>query len=233
MLSDWNGLMIAALAQASAAFDEPAWQAAAARLPEAVRSRWAETVAELRAPGREWDLRFANWSLGLVGRMRAARVPVAAGTDTPIRLAIPGESLHRELELLVESGFTPRQALGAATLEPARFLDLEREMGRIVEVETPAIDIVLIDRSRVRSCGSKGARASASHSSSANSQLVTPRCTSAGQRSGSISRGARGSSSVAAPSREWPTCRARRSSAGQLARPITPSAAASMPPVMV
>ena len=124
-------------------FEETAWQAAAEALPEDVRARWAETVDALSDPDREWDLRFANWSLGLVSRMRDAGVPVAAGTDTPIRLAIPGESLHRELELLVESGFSPREALGAATLEPARFFGLDEEMGRIEAGQRA--DLLLLD----------------------------------------------------------------------------------------
>lgn len=124
-------------------FAEPTWQAAFESLPAGVRARWAETVAELSAPGRAWDLRFASWSLGLVARMREAGVPVAAGTDTPIRLAIPGESLHRELELLVESGFSPRAALHAATIEPARFFGLEAEMGRIAPGQRA--DLLLLD----------------------------------------------------------------------------------------
>ena len=119
------------------------WQAAVKTLPEAVQARWAERVARYHEPGHEWDVRFANWSLGLVGRMRVAGVPVAAGTDTPIGIAIPGESLHRELELLVESGFTPREALGAATVEPARFFGLEGEMGRIAPGHRA--DLLLLD----------------------------------------------------------------------------------------
>ena len=124
-------------------FAEPTWQAAAASLPADVRARWAETVAELSVPGYAWDLRFARWSLGLVARMRDAGVPVAAGTDTPIRLAIPGESLHRELELLVESGFSPREALHAATIEPARFFGVDDEMGRIAPGQRA--DLLLLD----------------------------------------------------------------------------------------
>ncbi len=124
-------------------FEDPAWQAAAATLPQDVRARWAESVATLSEPGHAWDLRFAEWSLGLVARMRAAGVPVGAGTDTPIRLAIPGESLHRELELLVESGFTPREALDAATIAPARFFGLEGETGRIAAGHRA--DLLLLD----------------------------------------------------------------------------------------
>jgi len=50
---------------------------------------------------------------------------VVAGTDTPALPGIfPGMSLHRELELFVEAGFTPIQALQAATVEAARSIHL-------------------------------------------------------------------------------------------------------------
>lgn len=107
------------------------WQAAFEGLPIDVASRWREDVADFRSREDRFDLRFSDWSLRLVGLMRDAGVPIGAGTDTPIRLAIPGESLHRELALLVEAGLTPREALAAATIEPARFFGLEDEMGRI------------------------------------------------------------------------------------------------------
>ena len=54
-----------------------------------------------------------------------------AGTDTPIGYLIPGQSLHKELELLVESGFSNEHALQNATINPATFLGVERHTGRI------------------------------------------------------------------------------------------------------
>ena len=65
-----------------------------------------------------------------------------AGTDSPPGAA-PGSALHRELQLLVEAGLTPLEALQAATLNPARFLGKEKEMGQ-VEVGRQA-DLVLLD----------------------------------------------------------------------------------------
>lgn len=50
---------------------------------------------------------------------------VVAGTDTPALPGIfPGMALHRELELFVEIGFTPLQALQAATITAARSINL-------------------------------------------------------------------------------------------------------------
>jgi imidazolonepropionase-like amidohydrolase len=55
------------------------------------------------------------------------------GTDTPIGFLIPGKSLHRELELFVKTGFSTKEALQAATINPASFLGLEHELGRVKE----------------------------------------------------------------------------------------------------
>jgi imidazolonepropionase-like amidohydrolase len=52
-------------------------------------------------------------------RLHAAGVTVLAGTDAPVPGTAHGVSLHRELELLVESGFNPAEALSAATSKPA------------------------------------------------------------------------------------------------------------------
>jgi len=109
----------------------PEWQAALEALPVGVQQHWRRTVEELDVGGAREDMTFSDWSLFLVGEMVREGIPLAAGTDTPIRLAIPGESLHRELELLVRSGLTARDALFAATVAPARFFSLEDEMGQI------------------------------------------------------------------------------------------------------
>lgn len=57
-----------------------------------------------------------------------AGVPILAGTDAV--LALHGSGMHRELELLVQSGLTPAQALTAATATPARIFGLT-DRGRI------------------------------------------------------------------------------------------------------
>ena len=106
------------------------WPEAFAALPEPTRTAWQVELERLAESPAE-DLRFAEWSLFLAGRMHAAGVPIGAGTDTPITQAIPGYSLHTELELLVRSGLTPMQALHAATVQPARFFGMTGELGSI------------------------------------------------------------------------------------------------------
>lgn len=68
----------------------------------------------------------------LVGEMHRAGVEFLAGTDSgPNTPASPGTSLHDELELFVESGFTPMEALQTATRNPARYLGKLQEMGTL------------------------------------------------------------------------------------------------------
>jgi len=59
-------------------------------------------------------------------------VRIIAGTDGPgLGTLVPGYGLHHELQLLVESGLSPGQALRAATLTAAEALGKDRELGSI------------------------------------------------------------------------------------------------------
>jgi imidazolonepropionase-like amidohydrolase len=60
-----------------------------------------------------------------VGQLKAAHVPVLAGTDAPNPGTSHGASIHRELELLVRSGLTPQEALASATSVPAAVFHLD------------------------------------------------------------------------------------------------------------
>ena len=66
-------------------------------------------------------------SLRIVKALHDAGVPVVVGTDE----GIPGHSVHREIELYVEAGFTPMEALQAATIVSARAMKLDAELGTI------------------------------------------------------------------------------------------------------
>lgn len=65
----------------------------------------------------------------LVGRFHDAGGTVLAGSDAPAFLVAPGFDLHRELELLVDSGLTPEEALGAATRDAAARLGRASSIG--------------------------------------------------------------------------------------------------------
>lgn len=64
-------------------------------------------------------------------RIRAAGLPVLTGTDLGSAGMAPGESLHDEMALLVEAGFSPADALRAATWNPAVFLGIADSLGKV------------------------------------------------------------------------------------------------------
>lgn len=75
--------------------------------------------------GRSLDNTFAT-----IRQLKAAGVPILAGTDAPNPGTTHGASIHRELELLVKAGLTPLEALRAATSAPAEAFSLA-DRGRI------------------------------------------------------------------------------------------------------
>lgn len=66
-----------------------------------------------------------------VPRFRDAGILFAAGTDAVYPGDFQGEGLHRELELLVESGLTPLQAITAATKSAAAIVKASQEWGTL------------------------------------------------------------------------------------------------------
>jgi imidazolonepropionase-like amidohydrolase len=77
--------------------------------------------------------------LAILGALHRAGIPIMAGTDQ----TIPGHSIHREIELYVKAGFTPMEAIQAATVVPARAMGLDKDSGS-VEVGKRA-DLIVID----------------------------------------------------------------------------------------
>jgi imidazolonepropionase-like amidohydrolase len=77
-----------------------------------------------------------------VRQLKAAGVPILAGTDAPNPGTAHGVSMHRELELLVEAGLTPTEALAAATSAPAKQFKLD-DRGRIAA--GLRADLLLVD----------------------------------------------------------------------------------------
>jgi hypothetical protein len=78
-----------------------------------------------------------------VRRLKDAGLLIAAGTDAPYPGDFQGEGLHRELELLVEAGFTPLEAITTATRNAALIVNAGELWGTL----TPGkrADIVIVD----------------------------------------------------------------------------------------
>jgi imidazolonepropionase-like amidohydrolase len=81
----------------------------------------------------------ASWAkmVELLRRMHQAGVPIVAGTDGA------GIEIVHELEIYVQAGFTPAEALAAATIVPARLVGQEAKTGSIQVGKTA--DLALIE----------------------------------------------------------------------------------------
>ena len=77
-----------------------------------------------------------------VKQLRAAGVPILAGTDAGNPGTVHGAAMHRELELLVQAGLTPTEALASATSVPANAFRLG-DRGRIAA--GMRADLLLVD----------------------------------------------------------------------------------------
>jgi imidazolonepropionase-like amidohydrolase len=75
--------------------------------------------------------------------MHSAGVRLLAGTDIGNPFLYPGFSLHDELELFVQAGLTPLEALKTATVNPAKYLGLSRSLGTIEKGKVA--DLVLLE----------------------------------------------------------------------------------------
>jgi len=89
----------------------------------------AQPLTDVGPPSERSELQWKAFEkeIELLGALHKAGIPIVAGTDQ----AVPGYSLHREIELYVQAGFTPMEAIQAATLVPARAMGLEKELGTV------------------------------------------------------------------------------------------------------
>ena len=107
------------------------------------RLRWQRAAASLTPD--DAAMMKQRWPIArqITAALHRARVPLLAGTDTPMPGVYPGYSLHEELALLVESGLSAREALLAATLAPAEFLGIAADTGSVAIGKRA--DLVLLD----------------------------------------------------------------------------------------
>ena len=95
-----------------------------AYLPPALRQSWTpnEIDKQVSPEVAKWYLAQFQNDMKLARAMHDAGVQMMAGSDSLDPFNFPGASLHDELKLLTEVGFTSQQALQAATSKPAEFI---------------------------------------------------------------------------------------------------------------
>ena len=100
----------------------------------------AEQLTDVEPPNERSEIgeKIFQKEVAAVGALHRAGIPVVAGTDQ----TVPGYSLHREMELYVQAGFTPMEAIQAATIVPARVMGMDRELGTVEKGKRA--DLILI-----------------------------------------------------------------------------------------
>ncbi len=116
----------------------PAYAAVAGHVPVATRRDWSSNSMAVGPDniGR-YRASYAKM-IRFVGMLHAAGVPLVAGTD-----GIAGFTLHRELELYVQAGMTPGEAIRIATENGARYAGILAETGTIEPGKQA--DLILVD----------------------------------------------------------------------------------------
>lgn len=96
---------------------------------EKIAPELAQALTDVGPPSERSEVgdKVFSKSLVIVGALHHAGIPIVAGTDQ----AVPGYSLHREIELYAQAGFTPMEAIQAATIVPARAMGLDKESGTV------------------------------------------------------------------------------------------------------
>jgi imidazolonepropionase-like amidohydrolase len=104
-------------------------------IPESDRQWWKPTVGfffRYRTPEYiEAQKKYFQKELELCGAMHRAGVKFLAGTDTISAYTYAGFSLHDELALLVQAGFSPMDALLTATRNPAEYFGELKTSGTV------------------------------------------------------------------------------------------------------
>jgi imidazolonepropionase-like amidohydrolase len=102
-----------------------------------------EATGNLRfAPGGAKRAEVCAEDLAALRQLKTAGVRILAGTDPPNPGTATGASLHGEMELLVQAGMSPVEALTAATSSPAAVFGLN-DRGRIAK--GMRADMILVD----------------------------------------------------------------------------------------
>ena len=96
---------------------------------EKIAPELAQALTDVGPPSDRSEIgdKVFSKSLEIVRALHRAGIPIVAGTDQ----AVPGYSLHREIELYAQAGFTPMEAIQAATIVSARAMGLEKDSGTV------------------------------------------------------------------------------------------------------
>lgn len=115
-------------------YNRPEWQESFSYIPDSISSEWMSIIEQAAVaklpPFRQ---QYSDWMLMMAKKVYDTGIPMMAGTDTPIAFLTPGMSLHEELVVMSEAGIPNQEILKTATINPAKYFQLDNELGSIKE----------------------------------------------------------------------------------------------------
>lgn len=108
--------------------------------------RLGEEKHQLQFSGIE-DLAVYKYSIDrwLLTELHQAGVPLLLGTDSGIMAVVPGFSIHDELRILVENGFSPYEAISTGTVNAAEVIEAMVGEGNFGTIEVgKRADLILV-----------------------------------------------------------------------------------------
>ena len=118
-------------------------------LPEERKEEWIKKINAIDNAISKDVVEYTVWSKKMVDFMHDRGISFMAGTDTPIGFLIPGLSLHQEIQELYESGLSELEAIQTATINPAKYFNLENSLGRIKSGFIA--DLIILDKNPLES----------------------------------------------------------------------------------
>lgn len=118
-------------------------------LPEERKEEWIKKINAIDNVIKKDVVEYTVWSKKMVDFMHDRGISFMAGTDTPIGFLIPGLSLHQEIQELHESGLSELEAIQTATINPAKYFNLENSLGRIKSGFIA--DLIILDKNPLES----------------------------------------------------------------------------------
>lgn len=92
-------------------------------VPAGTKAQWMARIEQMRASANEDALaHFVSVRRALIKALHDADAGILLGADAPQIMNVPGDALHHELEIYVEAGLSPVEALATGTANVAEFL---------------------------------------------------------------------------------------------------------------
>jgi imidazolonepropionase-like amidohydrolase len=127
-------------------------------MPKTTVAAWFRTTnAGGRIQGDSARQAFRATRMSILTALHRAGVPILLGTDAPQVFSVPGFSIHREMQMMVDAGMTPFEVLQSGTRNVAAHFGTLAEAGTL-EAGKRA-DLLLLDANPLQSVANVQRRA--------------------------------------------------------------------------